>query len=85
MTLEAIITNNLKNLRKGDPGNYVLIGLLPSRDVCDWYIEEFNRTIAPEAQAARSPHEWQRITGLLEGLLQQAVDNDNARLQNTSC
>src|SRR3989442_5721975 len=77
-TLDNVIENNLKNLRKGVSLDYVLVGLLPSREAADWFIEQFNITIRPQAQEARSSDEWQSITTLLEGLLQRALDRDAA-------
>ena len=72
-TLEHILANNLNNLKIGYASDYVLVGLLPSRDAADWFIEEFNRTIAPEAQLARSTNNWVNVTSAIEGLLKRAL------------
>jgi len=76
MTLESIIENNLKNLRNGYSCDYVLVGLLPSRPVADWFIEQFNITIRPLAEEARRTNNWQSIRPLIEDLLQRAIAND---------
>jgi len=84
-TLDNVIENNLKNLRKGRSSDFILVGLLPSREAADWYREQFNITIAPQAQEARTSDEWQRITSLMQGLLQNALDRESARTENSSC
>src|SRR5258708_33303319 len=78
-TLDNVIENNLKNLRKGRSSDFILVGLLPSREAADWYRDQFNITIAPQAQEARTSDDWLRITGLLQGLLQNAFDRESAR------
>jgi hypothetical protein len=75
-TLDNLIENNLNNLRKGRSLDYVLVGLLPSREAADWFIEQFNITIRPQAQDARNSDDWQNITNLLEALLQTALQED---------
>jgi hypothetical protein len=85
MTLESIIENNLKNLRKGQSSDYVLVGLLPSREAADWFIEQFNYTIAAQAQEALTSDRWQRIRDVIQVLLQQTLDRDSANAENTDC
>ncbi|MFY9620067.1 MAG: hypothetical protein WAQ99_09660 [Pyrinomonadaceae bacterium] len=84
-TLDHAIENNLKCLRRGWHSEYMLVGLLPSLRAADWYREQFNLTIAPQAQQARANNDWQMIPSLLEGLLQQALDRDAAEVENSSC
>lgn len=84
-TLDNVIENNLTNLRKGRASDFILVGLLPSREAADWYREQFNITIAPQAQEARTSDDWQRITNLIQGLLQNALDRESARAENSSC
>ena|SRR2546430_1773718 len=78
-TLEKIIENNLENLRSGCSLDYVLVGLLPSREAADWFIEQFNITIRPHAEEARRTNNWQGIRALIEELLQRAIANDPAQ------
>ena len=80
-TLDHVIENNLKNLSRGQSFDYVLVGLLPSREAADWFIEEFNRTIAPKAQEAGITNDWQDITPLFQSLLQMALESDAAQTE----
>jgi hypothetical protein len=81
-TLENVIENNLENLKKGESSDYVLVGLLPSREAADWFIEQFNPTIAAQAQEAFASYDWQRITDVIEILLQRTLDRDWANTEN---
>jgi hypothetical protein len=85
MTLERVIENNLKNLREGRSLDYVLVGLLPSRETADWFIVQFNQTIRPEAEEAYTPDDWKRITDLIQGLLQRTLDRDSPPFENSLC
>lgn len=85
MTLENIIDNNLNNLRKGYSSDFVLVGLLPSRDAADWFIEQFNHTIAVQAQEAFTADDWQRITDVIQVLVQQALERESTRAENSAC
>ncbi len=85
MTLENIIDNNLKNLRKGHSSDFVLVSLLPSREAADWFVEQFNHTIAAQAQEALNSDDWQRITDVIEVLVQQALDRESTRAENCAC
>lgn len=78
-TLDNVIQNNLDNLKKGQSLDYVLVGLLPSREAADWFIEQFNITIRPLAQEARKSGNWQSIGSLIEALLQRALARDLAQ------
>jgi hypothetical protein len=78
-TLDKVIENNLKNLTKGRSSDYILVGLLSSREAADWYLEQFNITIAPRAQEARTSDTWQEITNLLQGLLERALEREVTR------
>jgi hypothetical protein len=84
-TLDNVIENNLDNLRKGRSLDYVIVGLLPSREAADWFVEQFNVTIRPQAQEARTSNDWQSITFLIEALLQRALDRDSAYAENSCC
>jgi hypothetical protein len=75
-TLDNVIENNLNNLRQGRSLDYVLVGLLPSREAADWFIEQFNITIRPQAQDARSNDDWLNITHLIQALLQSVLQED---------
>jgi hypothetical protein len=77
-TLDNVIENNLNNLKKGLSLDHVIVGLLPSRESADWFIEQFNITIRPQAQEALTSDDWQSITALIEALLQKALDRDTA-------
>jgi hypothetical protein len=83
MTLESIIENNLKNVRMGQSLDYVLVGLLPSREAADWFIEQFNYTIAAQAQEAFTSDRWQRITDVIQILLQRTLDRESADTENS--
>ena len=76
LTLESIISNNLKNLGKGHSSDFVLVGLLPSREMADWFIERFNHTIASQAQEALTSNDWQRVADVIEMLMQQTLDRN---------
>ena len=80
-TLDNVIENNLKNLSKGRSSDFILVGLLPSREAADWYREQFSITIAPQAQEARTSDDWQRITSLIQALLQDALNRESARAE----
>jgi len=79
-TLEYVIENNLNNLKKGIPSDYLLVGLLPSREAADWFIEQFNIEIRPQAQEALSRGDWQSVAALIEGLLRRAGATDTPQL-----
>jgi len=85
MTLESIIDNNLKNLRKGHSSDYVLVALLPSRESADWFIEQFNDTIAAQAQEAFTGNDWQRITDVIQSLVGRTLEKESARVENSAC
>jgi hypothetical protein len=76
MTLENVISNNLKNLRNGHSSDFVLVGLLPSREMADWFIERFNHTIASQAQEAFTNNDWQRVADVIEMLMQLTLDRE---------
>jgi hypothetical protein len=76
-TLDNVIENNLSNLTSGRPSDNVLVGLLPSREAADWYIEQFNFTIRPKIEELRNTDDWQDITTLIQNLFQAALDRES--------
>ena len=84
-TLENVIDNNLKNLRKGHSSDYVLVALLPSCEAADWFIEQFNHTIAAQAQESFASNDWQRVTDVIQVLVQQALDRESTHVENSAC
>ena len=81
MTLDNIVSNNLENLKKGNSSDFVLVGLLPSREMADRFIEQFNHTIASEAQEALTSYDWRRVADVIEMLMQQTLDREEAHAE----
>jgi hypothetical protein len=84
-TLENVIDNNLSNLRKGHSSDFVLVALVPSRETADWFIEQFNHTIATQAHEAFAGDNWQRVTDVIQFLVKQILERESAPAENSAC
>jgi len=68
-SLRKVIENNQSNLRRGHASDFVPIGLFSSRDEADRFIEQFNHTLAEQAQVEFRSRDWQLIADVVERLL----------------
>jgi hypothetical protein len=70
-SLRKVIENNQGNLRKGYSSDFVPIGLFPSREEADRFIEQFNHTLAEQAQTEFHSRDWRHVADVVEKLLEQ--------------
>jgi hypothetical protein len=68
-SLRKVLENNQNNLRRGYSSDFVPIGLFPSREEADRFIDQFNHTLAEQAQAEFHSRDWQRVADVVEKLL----------------
>lgn len=68
-SLAKVIENNQTNLRKGYSTDFVPIGLFFSREDADRFIEQFNHTLAEQAQIEFHSRNWRQIADVVEKLL----------------
>jgi hypothetical protein len=70
-SLSKVIENNQNNLRKGHSSDFLPIGLFPSREEADLFIEHFNHTLAEQAQTAFHSRDWQHVANIVQDLIKQ--------------
>ncbi len=68
-SLRKVIENNQSNIRKGHSSDFVPIGLFPSREEADRFIEELNHTLGEQAQIEFHSRNWQNVADVIEKLL----------------
>jgi hypothetical protein len=69
-SLRKVIENNRTNLRRGHSSDFVPIGLFPSGEEADRFIELFSRTLAEQAQIQFHSRDWRRVADVVEDLIQ---------------
>ena len=74
-SLRKLIDNNQSNLRKGHSSDFVPIGLFPSREAADKFIERFSHTLAEQAQTEFHRRDWRHVADVIEDLIQQSPAN----------
>lgn len=72
-SLRKVLENNQNNLRKGHSSDFVPIGLFHTREEADRFIEQFNHTLAEQAQTEFHSRDWQHVAEVVERLLEPAV------------
>ena len=77
-SLRKVIENNQNNLRKGLSSDFVPIGLFASREEADSFIEQFNHTLANQAQLAFHSRDWQHVANVVQGLIDR-ITNESAK------
>lgn len=77
-TLQAMMVNNRKQLRKGNRHDCVPIGLFHSRAEADRFIVEFGPTLIEQAQFEFHSRNWQHISEVLETLLPEDLNPKNS-------
>ena len=76
-SLLKVIENNQSNIKKGYSSDFVPIGLFPSREEADRFIEQFNHTLSEQAQIEFHSRDWQNVAEVVEKLLAKIpLDND---------
>src|ERR1043165_8828987 len=68
-TLRAMLENNRRNLGNGLSMDYVPIGLFGSRADAESFVNEFQMTLAREAQLQAKTYNWRRISEIVDELL----------------
>jgi hypothetical protein len=74
-SLRKVIENNQSNLRKGYSSDFVPIGLFPSREEADRFIEQFTHTLGEQAQIEFHSRDWQHVADIVEKLLEHVFIN----------
>ena len=68
-TLGAAIQNNLRNLGKGIPSDFVPIGIFNSREQAERFYLDFYRTLEREGQLELKSRNWHRVSEIARELL----------------
>src|SRR6267378_2843485 len=71
-SLRKVIENNQGNLRRGHSSDFVPIGLFPSREEADQFIERFGHTLAEQAQTEFHSRDWRHIADVVEDLIKES-------------
>ncbi len=75
-TLEKVLIDNIDNVRRGLPKDYLPVGLFVSREDADRFVEKFNFILAREDQTAMR---WQRLADILQNSLQEFLSDPDIR------
>jgi hypothetical protein len=71
-SLRKVIENNQSNLRKGHSSDFVPIGLFPSREEADRFIERFSHTLAEQGQMQFHSRDWRHVADVVDDLLKHS-------------
>jgi hypothetical protein len=77
-TLENVIKDNIRNVRNGQPKDYLPVGFFNSRAEADRFNAEFQLLIVPEGQLEFRSRNWKRISECLEKALESYLTLESA-------
>ena len=73
-TLENVLRDNIRNVRSGQPKDYLPVGVFNSREEADRFSEQFSLVIVPQSQLELRSRNWRRIAECLEEPLDRALN-----------
>lgn len=77
-TLENVLKDNIRNVRNGQPKDYLPVGVFNSREEADRFNEQFSLIIVPESQLEFRSRNWRRIAECLESMLEPALNESES-------
>ncbi len=73
-TLDNVVRDNIKNVKKALIKDYLPVGVFPSRSEADRFHAHLNVVLAEEEHLPLNSRDWERIGNALEQALQTWVD-----------